>query len=95
MPNLTDYSTMTDGQFWSLFEERQANHDSVFYDEFKRRTAKGRHYNPNTDPQDWEKALLTLLPLWMKQGFHIKVAMVKRGVLLAGEEFNSVNRELM
>jgi hypothetical protein len=65
---------MTDGQFWSLFEEGQANHDPAFYNEFKRRTAEGRHHNPNTDSNLGKKAPLTSLPLWIKQGFHTKAA---------------------
>jgi hypothetical protein len=50
---------------------------------------------PTQTPKLGKKALLTSLLLWIKQGFHIKVAMVKRVILLTDEEFNSVNRELM
>jgi hypothetical protein len=66
--NPTDYSTLTDGQFWSLFEEGQANHDPAFYDEFKRRTGQGRHYNPNIDPQAWEKSTADLIAFMDKAG---------------------------
>lgn len=50
------YSTLSDGQFWELFEQGQSNTDPEFYEEFKRRTAEGRHYSPSTDPKAWEKS---------------------------------------
>jgi hypothetical protein len=46
----------------------KANHNPAFYDEFKRRTAKGRHYNPNTDPQAWEKSTADLIAFMDKAG---------------------------
>jgi hypothetical protein len=59
---------MTDSQFWSLFEEGQAHHDPAFYDEFKRRAAKGRHYNPKIDPQAWDKSTAELIAFMNKAG---------------------------
>ncbi len=68
MSDPSDYGTMTDCQFWSLVEEGQANHDPAFYGEFKRRTAQGRHYNPNIDPQAWEKSTADLIAFMDKAG---------------------------
>jgi hypothetical protein len=63
-----NYSKMTDGQFWSLVEQGQTNTDPSFYEEFQRRTAQGRHYNPNLDPQAWEKSTADLIAFMDKAG---------------------------
>jgi hypothetical protein len=68
MSSPIEYGTLTDSQFWNLFEQGLSNTDPAFYDEFKARTAKGRHYDPNTDPQAWAKSTADLIAFMDKAG---------------------------
>lgn len=50
-----NYTHLSDREFSDLFEQGYCQQDPQFYAEFQRRMSQGRHYNPNTDPQAWEK----------------------------------------
>jgi hypothetical protein len=68
MSETTDYKTLSDGDFWTLFEQGRAKTDPTFYEEFQTRTSQGRHYNPTTDPQAWEKSTADLIAFMDKAG---------------------------
>lgn len=68
MSEVTNYNTISDGDFWTLFERGLAKTDPAFYEEFKTRTAQGRHYNPTTDPQAWEKSTADFIAFMDKAG---------------------------
>jgi murein L,D-transpeptidase YafK len=68
MSEAIDYKYLSEKEFWEMLEEGYCHQDSQFYEEFKRRAAEGRHYNPNTDPQAWEKSNAAMIAFMNRVG---------------------------
>ncbi len=62
------YSSLSDQEFWSLFEQGQVHEDADFYAEFQRRTQGDRQYNPRIDPQAWDKSTAALIAFMDREG---------------------------
>jgi hypothetical protein len=68
MSNHEQYSSLSEQEFWSLFEQGQARQDAAFYAEFQRRTQGDRQFNPKIDPQAWDKSTAALIAFMDREG---------------------------
>jgi hypothetical protein len=68
MPSYDQCSSLSEQEFWSLFEQGQARQDAAFYADFQRRTQGDRQYNPRIDPQAWDKSTAALIAFMDREG---------------------------
>lgn len=68
MSSRGQYSSLSEPEFWSLFEQGQAHQDTAFYTEFQRRTQSDRQYNPKVDPQAWDKSTAAMIAFMDREG---------------------------
>ena len=68
MSETINYTHLSEKEFWEMLEEGYCHQDPQFYEEFKHRIANGRHYDPNTDPQAWEKSNAAMIAFMDRVG---------------------------
>ncbi|MGB7414192.1 MAG: hypothetical protein WA902_08285 [Thermosynechococcaceae cyanobacterium] len=68
MSEAIDYKYLSEKEFWEMLEEGYCHQDPLFYQEFQRRAAEGRRYNPKTDPQAWEKSNAAMIAFMDRVG---------------------------
>lgn len=68
MSEAINYTYLSEKEFWEMLEEGYCHHDPLFYEEFKRRAAEGRRYDPSTDPQAWEKSNAAMIAFMDRVG---------------------------
>lgn len=68
MSETINYRHLSEKEFWEMLEEGYCHQDPLFYEEFKRRAAEGRRYDPSTDPQAWEKSNAAMIAFMERVG---------------------------